>query len=366
MLIPDMSPAAYHRQLTDKISLTRSQFAPFAAPEFAVFPSPAQYYRMRAEFSLWHPGKNGADTGLQYAMFEGKTPRFLSQFPVASTTINRLMPALREGLMANPLLLERVFQCEFLSSRLDQAVITLAYHKPLCDTWDAAAQQLADKLGVGIVGRARKQKRVIGRQSVDEAFWIQGRRYEYEHQEASFTQPNAEVCEAMLNWAVEALTGIGGDLLELYCGNGNFTVPLARLFDRVLATEIAQSGVASALGNLARNQVTNVALARLSSEELTQALAGVRPFRRLAHIDLAQYRFSSLLVDPPRAGLDPATLALASRFQHLVYISCNPDTLIRDLGELRKTHRIAKAALFDQFPFTHHRECGLLLVRNAH
>jgi tRNA (uracil-5-)-methyltransferase len=101
----------------------------------------------------------------------------------------------------------------------------------------------------------------------------------------------------------------------------------------------------------------------MSSEDITQAIDRVRAFRRLENIDLDSYAFSTLLVDPPRAGLDPATVALATRFERIIYISCNPTTLMANLETLALTHRIVKAAVFDQFPWTEHLEVGLLLER---
>ena len=71
----------------------------------------------------------------------------------------------------------------------------------------------------------------------------------------------------------------------------------------------------------------------------------------------------TLFVDPPRAGLDAPTVALARGFDHILYISCNPQTLRDNVEALHATHRIAAAAAFDQFPYTHHLECGLLLQR---
>jgi tRNA (uracil-5-)-methyltransferase len=100
----------------------------------------------------------------------------------------------------------------------------------------------------------------------------------------------------------------------------------------------------------------------MASEELTQALQGVRPFRRLAGIDLTRFQFSTVLVDPPRAGLDAATRELVSSMPSILYISCNPDTLHRDIEHLQQTHRVASLAIFDQFPYTHHIECGVLLI----
>ena len=72
---------------------------------------------------------------------------------------------------------------------------------------------------------------------------------------------------------------------------------------------------------------------------------------------------STVLVDPPRAGLDAGTCALISQFQKIIYISCNPETLARDVDMLRSTHTVQNVAAFDQFPYTHHLEGGVFLVR---
>ena len=68
-------------------------------------------------------------------------------------------------------------------------------------------------------------------------------------------------------------------------------------------------------------------------------------------------------MDPPRAGLDPATTALVSGFDNILYISCNPQTLVANLHEISLTHRVTDLAMFDQFPYTHHMEMGVLLQR---
>ncbi len=107
----------------------------------------------------------------------------------------------------------------------------------------------------------------------------------------------------------------------------------------------------------------NVTLVRLSAEELTQALNEVRPFRRLADVDLKSYEFGSVFVDPPRAGMDPDTCELTRRFDNILYISCNPETLAQNIAQLHDTHQVSRCALFDQFPYTHHMEAGVLLTR---
>ena len=359
--ITDYSATAYAQQLAEKQQQTKTQFAEFSPPALSVYPSPATHYRMRAEFKIWH-----SDGRCDYAMFKPGTPKktyIINDFPAASETINQLMPKLLDALNNSERLRRKLFQCEFLSTTTGDCLITLIYHKSLCDNWQQEAEQLAATLGCQLMGRARKQKRILSRNWVTETLDVDGRAFTYEHIEASFTQPNASICADMLSWAYKNTQGNGGDLLELYCGNGNFTLPLSQNFERVLATEIAKSSVDSAKRNMAHNGINNIEFARLSSEEFTQALEGVRAFRRLEHLDLSSYNFSTVLVDPPRAGLDDGTLALIKRFERIVYISCNPDTLYDNLKVLSKTHTISDFALFDQFPFTHHRECGVILKK---
>lgn len=354
-------PEHYESQLQAKARLTEEEFAPFQAPPLEIFSSPASHFRMRAEFKMWHDGDS-----VSYAMFEpgrSKRPVIIDEFPVGSRRIAELMPAILSAVNACTMLRERLFQTEFLTSSTGNALVTLIYHKPLNDHWAEEARKLAGELGIDVIGRSKKQKVVLGKDYVNESFNVKGRLFHYRQVEAAFSQPNAAVCEKMLNWAVDVAEPLEGDLLELYCGNGNFTLPLSRQFRKVLATEIAKSSVATALANLSENAIENVQIARMSSEEFTQAIEGVRAFRRLEGIELPSYTFTTIFLDPPRAGLDDGTRALAQRQENIIYISCNPETLRRDLETLNETHRIERLAFFDQFPYTDHRECGVLLQR---
>lgn len=350
---------AYQQQLAEKTRSTKTDLAPFFPGEIEVFASSPDHYRMRAEFKAWHD-----DSGVHYAMYhpgEYKKPYLLNQFPAGSKTIGELMPKLLSIINQNSTLRIKLFQIEFLTATTGEAIITLIYHRALNDDWQIAAESLGQTLGCHIIGRSRKQKRVIGKDFIIEVFTVRGRRYHYQQIESSFTQPNAQICEKMLEWACSKLGNTQGDLLELYCGNGNFTLPLSTLFRRVLATEISKASIASARFNCELNNIDNIEFVRMSSEELTDALNDVREFTRLKTVELKSYDFDSVLVDPPRAGLDPQTRQLISRFPRILYISCNPATLVRDIEILSTSHKVAEAALFDQFPFTAHRECGVLL-----
>ena len=358
---PHFDPATYDAQLADKTARLVDLLAPFDAPAPEVFDSPREHYRLRTEFRLWRE-----DGQRHYAMFEPgdkHTPILIDDFPIASRRINQLMPQLKAAWQASETLSFKLFQVEFLTTLSGDALITLAYHRPLNDAWQAEAEKLAASLGASIVGRSKGKRIVIGRDYVTEQLTVAGRTFNYRQPEGAFTQPNGEVCQKMLNWAFDALGERSDDLLELYCGNGNFTLPLATRVPKVLATEISKSSVNAALANLDDNGIDNVSLVRLSAEELTQALNEVRPFRRLAGIDLKSYDFGSVFVDPPRAGMDPDTCELTRRFERILYISCNPETLAANIAQLHDTHRIERCALFDQFPYTHHMESGVLLVR---
>lgn len=360
MQLSDFTNKSYDIQLLEKLRLLQDQFSRFRLPEIEVFRSSPSHYRMRAEFRIWHKGERS-----DYVMFDPATkhPYPIQDFPVGSLQMNHIMTPLMEAINRSEVLRHKLFQIDFLTSLNNQALVTLIYHKQLDDEWQAAARELKNVLAIDIIGRSRKQRIVLDKDYIIERLDVAGKAYEYQQIESSFTQPNAKICEKMLSWAVAKSAQWGGDLLELYCGNGNFTLPLSHNFRQVLATEVAKNSVDSALYNLAHNQVENVKIARMSSEEFTQAMDGVREFHRLKHINLSDYEFSSIFVDPPRAGLDPKTIKLAQRFNNLLYISCNPVTLADNLQTLVETHTINSFAVFDQFPYTHHIECGVVLQK---
>jgi tRNA (uracil-5-)-methyltransferase len=354
-------PSSYATQLDAKVARLRELLAPFGAPEPAVFDSPREHYRLRAEFRLWRE-----DGQRHYAMFapgEKHKAILIDDFPIASERINLLMPRLKAAWQASEALSNRLFQVEFLTTLAGDAMVTMCYHRPLDEAWEVAARQLAEDLGVSLIGRSKGKRLVIGRDYAVEQLDVAGRVFSYRQPEGAFTQPNGAVNQKMLSWAYDAIGERDDDLLELYCGNGNFTLPLATRVRQVLATEISKTSVNAALSNLDENGVDNVRLVRLSAEELTQALNEVRPFRRLEGIDLKSYAFGTVFVDPPRAGMDPDTCELTRRFERILYISCNPETLAANIAQLQDTHRIERCALFDQFPYTHHMESGVLLVR---
>ncbi|EFE51573.1 tRNA (uracil-5-)-methyltransferase [Providencia rettgeri DSM 1131] len=355
----------YEQQLVEKTDRLKAMMAPFNAPEPEIFSSPTSHYRMRAEFRIWHEGDD-----LFHIMFNKETKERIriDQFPVASQLINDMMAALLPLIKQNELLRHKLFQIDYLSTLSNKLIVSLLYHKKLGEEWMAEAKALKAALveqgfDVQLIGRASKTKIMLDNDYVDEVLPVMGKNMVYRQVENSFTQPNAQVNIKMLEWAIESTQNSTGDLLELYCGNGNFSLALAQNFERVLATEIAKPSVAAAQYNIEANNIENVQIIRMSAEDFTQAMQGAREFRRLEGISLADYQCNTIFVDPPRSGLDAETVKLVQGYEHILYISCNPETLCDNLAELTKTHKIEKLALFDQFPYTHHMESGVLLSR---
>ncbi len=356
----------YNQQLQNKIINLKTLLSDFSLPDLQVFSSPISHYRMRAEFRIWHNGEE-----LYHIMYDKKTKKRvrIDSFPIASQLINRAMQTILPLLQYNDKLRHQLFQIDYFSTLSGQLLITLLYHKKLDDQWIIEAERLKQQLAeqgiiANLVGRASNQKIAVNVDYVDETLAIFDKNFSYRQVENSFTQPNAAINIKMLEWAISVTKDSKGDLLEFYCGNGNFSIALAQNFRKVLATEIAKASVYSAQHNIKVNNIDNLIIARLSAEEFTSAIKKERQFNRLQGINLDDYQCQTVLVDPPRAGLDDNTLEIIQSYQRIIYISCNPNTLKNNLEQLTRTHHIEHFAMFDQFPYTDHIETGIVLRKN--
>ena len=357
----------YEEQLKQKEERVSGLLAPYYQGDLEVFDSPTDHYRARAEFRIWHEGDrcDYAMGKMQRDGVKNKGAINIEECPKVIKPIEKRMWKLLEKINASTeVLKQRLFAVEFLATTTDECLITMLYHRKLDDVWSAEAKALEAELNCKIMGRSRKQKVILSDEFVTEKLEIDGKTFSYVQYESGFTQPNPTVNVKMIEWAINQAKTVGyGDFLESYCGLGNFTLPLSHYFDKVLATEISKRSIHAALENCALNSIENITFARLASEEMTEALNGTREFSRLKEIDLESYNFSMVLVDPPRAGLDEGTIELISKIENIIYISCNPETLARDLETLVQTHDVVEAAMFDQFPHTEHVESGVFLKK---
>jgi 23S rRNA (uracil1939-C5)-methyltransferase len=163
-----------------------------------------------------------------------------------------------------------------------------------------------------------------------------------------FTQVNSGLNRLMVDHALQLLDPQPNDnLLDLFCGLGNFTLPLARSVGKVTGVEGDAGLVARARKNAVINDIHNV---RYYAADLYQ------PQENEPWLDTA---YDKVLLDPPRSGAQ-AVLQYLPRVsaRRIVYVSCYPDTLARDAGELVHLHgyRLAAAGVMDMFPHTAHVE----------
>ena len=175
-----------------------------------------------------------------------------------------------------------------------------------------------------------------------------------------FVQVNDSVNQQMVRQALSWLAGEAGTLagcrmLELFCGLGNFSLPLAKAGADVVAVEGERGLVERARDNAQRNGLS----IRFEQADL---------FAPDVRVDWLRQRYDAVLVDPPRAGAKEVLPAVADgKPERIVYVSCHPGTLARDAAFLvhERGYRLERAGILDMFPHTSHVESMALFVRNS-
>ncbi len=172
---------------------------------------------------------------------------------------------------------------------------------------------------------------------------------------ADFTQVNLDINREMVTLALELLDPRADErVLDLFCGIGNFTLPLAQRAGEVVGVEGDAALVARARDNADRNGIENVAF------HVTDLYGGFEDVPWLAE------GFDKLLIDPPRTGAAEVMPHLARLGpKRIVYVSCYPPTLARDAGILvhQLGYRLVSAGVMDMFPHTAHVESIALFER---
>lgn len=180
---------------------------------------------------------------------------------------------------------------------------------------------------------------------------VKGRRFSYAI--SSFFQHNVSVLGAFVDAVSELLAPNGNEtLLDLYSGVGLFSILLAPFYRKVIGIEEGYEAVQHAKENATRNGVANA--------EFIEGKAELRLRELIPETDDALH----VIVDPPRAGLKREVIEVLNRLEieKLVYVSCNLESLKRDLEALTKKFRIERIQPVDLFPQTKHIETIVLLV----
>ncbi len=171
---------------------------------------------------------------------------------------------------------------------------------------------------------------------------------QFRFEPTDFTQVNIDINRRMVSRVMALLDPQPGErILDLFCGIGNFTLPLATRAGSVVGVEGSREAIARARSNAALNGLEQI---EWHVADLTQPLAG-QPW--------AEGRYDKVLLDPSRAGAEEVLAGIPQWApSRIVYVSCNPSTLARDAGLLVHQHgyRLVRAGVMDMFPQTAHVE----------
>jgi 23S rRNA (uracil1939-C5)-methyltransferase len=173
----------------------------------------------------------------------------------------------------------------------------------------------------------------------------------------TFFQTNTVQAERLVELVRELAGDVhGADVVDVYCGVGLFSLALAAVGGRVTGVEIVESAVAAARDNARANQLDGLTF---HAGDARKVLAEVLPAGRSPRV---------LVLDPPRAGAGGKVMRRIARAtpERIIYVSCNPTTLARDLVELHPFgYRVAAVQPIDLFPQTYHVETVVALDRTA-
>ncbi|MBS3823059.1 MAG: 23S rRNA (uracil(1939)-C(5))-methyltransferase RlmD [Wenzhouxiangellaceae bacterium] len=319
-----------------------------------IFASPWNY-RRRARLSARNvPGKGRVLVG-----FREIGGRYVADIEACRV----LHPAFADRLMELSSLIgslsipDRVAQVECAAGD-DTAAIVLRHLEPLTSADEKALVDWSDQTGIAVWLQSGGPDSVTrlwpAQHQLDYRLDDFGLTLDFHPQQ--FIQVNAAVNRQLTARAVELMeAGPDDRILDLFCGLGNFSLPLATRAGEVLGAELDESLVRSAAHNAAANGIGN---AGFVAADLMQSVDT---------LDWMQDAFHGVLIDPPRSGAaEILPLVAATGARTLVYVSCDPATLARDAGTLTADfgYRLEKAGIADMFPHTAHVE-SLALFRKA-
>jgi 23S rRNA (uracil1939-C5)-methyltransferase len=265
------------------------------------------------------------------------------------------LPAALARVLERCSLRQRIPQAEIAAGDAAAAVVLRVLDPPRAADLDQF-RSLAGELDVDIYLQPGGPSTVVPIDAAPRqlAYTLAHESIQIEFEPGDFIQINAEINQALVGAAVEAAAPQASDrVLDLYCGLGNFSLPLARRAGEVLGVEGEGSLVARAAKNAQINDIGNAGFVTADLDQSDW------PFFREP--------WDLVFMDPARAGADAAVRAMRQmRPRRIVYVSCHPGTLARDAGELVQNlgYRLTSARVLDMFPHTHHVEAITVFDRD--
>jgi len=172
--------------------------------------------------------------------------------------------------------------------------------------------------------------------------------YEFDISAVSFFQKNTKVTEKLYSY-IKSIINKDSKVLDLYCGIGSIGIYIADKCKNIIGIEVINEAIEDAKLNAEINKINNIEFICKSIENMKSDYKDI----------------DTIIVDPPRIGLDKRAInnILEINSNNIIYVSCNPVTLARDINLLKENYNINSIKLFDMFPNTYHVESVVLLER---
>ena len=324
----------------------------FPKEQIELIPSPPSLYRNRIKLKvLWERKK------ISWGFYFPSSHRLCSinHCWIAKNSLWNVLPLLKKNLEDLPFEFRNLIEVEIFQGDKRDILVDLRV-KPKTRNLNSLRRALLNqslgwnhqKISI-ILSRSQKQKlSVLGPGFVTKVV----RGWKFKVSSGSFFQIN----DYMLNTLAENVVNgtKGKQAIDLFCGVGFFSIPLAEMFSEVLAVDNNPSAIEDFKSNIKQNNINNCRLFKMEVDGFL-SLNSLKP----KDIDL-------ILLDPPRSGLEQSTVQKICKLNvpRIIYVSCDPSTLARDLaGLLQGGYCISKLKILDLFPQSHHLETVVKLNR---
>lgn len=319
------------------------------------------HYRQRIRLSVTNNGQFGFKKCQSHQIIP------IKQCPIARPEINQALLFL-DGAEQFKELLHNIaeFELQWNPDNNKISLILVLKKKPRPATFNTARQLLDTDANIDVImftgngfatetvsGKGKHKKAYLGFTCSTQDDNLPPIHYSWET--GSFCQVNLEQNQAMINTVLDLLQVTGTDtVLDLFCGMGNFSIPLAFKAKSVCGVEGQRSSIRSARSNAEKHGLSNTTFIQKDIASCCK------------EFEKDNNMFDYIILDPPRAGVPGLTTALSRLVKkRLLYISCDPATLCRDLSTLLQTNfTIRHIQPVDMFPQTHHIETMVLLEKN--
>lgn len=339
----------YEHQLEIKAAILKENLRRIAKleleSELRTHPSPPWNYRNRTRLKV----RATPEFAIGYHRFNSHELLPIEQCPISSPLVNRAIAAFWEAGRAGKIAAE-ITEIEFFANAEDTQLLVELYcssDSPQAAEWAENVHAIFPEIAGAVVFRTAPpggEPRQLSSSGAVELSY-KADQASYRVSARAFFQVNRHLTATLTKLVTEGQAG--ETALDLYAGGGLFTVPLARSFAQVIAVESSQISHS----DLAYNSPVNVKPVQAQVE---------------SYLKIAPRRVDLVVADPPRGGLGERVVQAIAKVQaaRMIYVSCDPATLARDLaGLLKAGYRVEQAHLLDLFPQTYHLESVFHLVR---